>query len=686
MKIKFFFIGKILFLFLTLSTVFAAESDFKKAYDSFLRQDYLNAQKIIESNPLPKNHPLYDYSLWILGKSALENKNYDASILPLQKIVDSYAYSLFYPSAKVALAKVYFEKKDYLKTKEFLDRELNSLEGDLKGEALYYLAISEIEFNKASDGVTHLQEAYEKYPNSSTDSFTITKLKELESNQNKNFLSFSQTALNRADRFYETKKFIKALEIYDTLLVSSDPSIKNQARLKKGKSLFLLKRYSEAISFLQTSKESTLSPELKRDSTFTLANAYQKIGNLTEAFIHFEKVKNDFPQTVEAEESFFKIGKIKFDQGDFQEAAKVFEQLSQAYPHGKFRDQALWLISWNYYRRGDWNNAAKFLFLLEQGASDSPTQGKALYWQAKVFEKQGNPQKAAETFQKTSQVSPFSYYGFMALKQLKKSKDLSETPAIPKEWVILKTPPSIEKNKKVSSLIFGNHYQKIIALYSLGFGKQSLLEFDRVIKDSEGDSNSLLELMNVSRSSDAYYIPVLIGQKQWDVFKKAFANPTIAEQYRTYLQYPFAFRPLIQKAAKEFSLSPHFIVALMRQESAFQPWIVSSANAQGLTQLLPSTAQSRARKIGVQITNLFDPELNIRIGSAELAAQLQRFSGNWVAVMIAYNAGPGRASEWLSQNGNLPIDEFIEEIPFAETNLYAKLVLRNYWIYKSLYP
>ncbi len=674
----------LIFFFFFFSSAYSSEPAFKQAYNAFLRQDYLNAQKNLESSPLPKSHPLYDYSLWILGKSALENKNYDASILPLQKIIDSYASSLFYPSAKVALAKVYFEKKDYLKTKEFLDRELNSFEGDLKGEALYYLAISEIELNKASEGRTHLQEAYEKYPNSTTDSYTIIKLKELESNQNKNFFSSSsQTALNRADRFYETKKFIKALEIYDTLLASSDLSIKNQARLKKGKSLYLLKRYSEAISYLQISKESTLSLELKRDSTFALANAYQKIGNLTEAFINFEKVKNDFPQTVEAEESFFKIGKIRFDQGDFQEATKVFEQLSQAYPHGKFRDQALWLIGWNAYHRADWNNALKFLSLLEQGATDSPTQGKALYWEAKIFEKQGNPQKAAETFQKTSQVSPFSYYGFMALKQLKKSKDLSETPAIPKEWVVLKIPPSIEKNKKASS---GNRYQKIIALYSLGFGKQSLLEFDRAIKESEGDFNSLLEFMNSSRSSDAYYIPVLIGQKQWDVFKKAFANPTIAEQYRTYLQYPFAFRPLIQKAAKEFSLSPHFIVALMRQESAFQPWIVSSANAQGLTQLLPSTAQSRARKIGVQITNLFDPELNIRIGSAELAAQLQRFSGNWVAVMIAYNAGPGRASEWLSQNGNLPIDEFIEEIPFAETNLYAKLVLRNYWIYKSLYP
>ena len=116
------------------------------------------------------------------------------------------------------------------------------------------------------------------------------------------------------------------------------------------------------------------------------------------------------------------------------------------------------------------------------------------------------------------------------------------------------------------------------------------------------------------------------------------------------------------------------------------PWISSSANARGLMQLLPSTATPRAKAAGIPVGDLFDPTYNIQVGSAELKAMLERFSNNWLLAFSAYNAGPGRAKEWSSSFGELKPDEFTEEIPFAETNLYVKLVLRNYWSYRTLYP
>jgi soluble lytic murein transglycosylase len=82
--------------------------------------------------------------------------------------------------------------------------------------------------------------------------------------------------------------------------------------------------------------------------------------------------------------------------------------------------------------------------------------------------------------------------------------------------------------------------------------------------------------------------------------------------------------------------------------------------------------------------DLMNPADNIRLGTAELAAMLERFSGNWIHAFAAYNAGPARVQKWAAEFGSLAPDEFIEEIPFAETNLYVKLVLRNYWSYKML--
>ena len=168
--------------------------------------------------------------------------------------------------------------------------------------------------------------------------------------------------------------------------------------------------------------------------------------------------------------------------------------------------------------------------------------------------------------------------------------------------------------------------------------------------------------------------------------KIAFADPQSAESFRTSLQYPFAYRSLIEQSAAQQGLPAALIVALMRQESAFMPWISSSANARGLMQLLPSTATPRAKAAGIPVGDLFDPTYNIQVGSAELKAMLERFSNNWLLAFSAYNAGPGRAKEWSSSFGELKPDEFTEEIPFAETNLYVKLVLRNYWSYRTLYP
>ncbi len=154
-----------------------------------------------------------------------------------------------------------------------------------------------------------------------------------------------------------------------------------------------------------------------------------------------------------------------------------------------------------------------------------------------------------------------------------------------------------------------------------------------------------------------------------------------AENYRNQIQFPVAFKTLVQKYAREYSVSPYLVMALMRQESAFQPWVSSSANAQGLMQLLPSTANMRAKALGIRLEDLFDPEQNIQVGTAELSNLLGRFSGDWVGTIAGYNAGPGRPPQWRAQFGKLDPDEFIEEIPFSETNLYVKLVLRNYWIY-----
>jgi soluble lytic murein transglycosylase len=181
-----------------------------------------------------------------------------------------------------------------------------------------------------------------------------------------------------------------------------------------------------------------------------------------------------------------------------------------------------------------------------------------------------------------------------------------------------------------------------------------------------------VQAFNVLRRSFPDYSqmePEELTKDEWDVF------------------YPLAFWDIIVQESRARSLDPYTVAGLIRQESVFSPRAVSVANAYGLMQLLIPTARLTARRYGVNqgITenSLFDPRLNIHLGTAYLRDQLDKF-GRIEYVAAAYNAGPGRAAAWR-ESLPLQIDEWAEAIPFRETRGYVQGVVRNTLQYRRLY-
>jgi soluble lytic murein transglycosylase len=133
--------------------------------------------------------------------------------------------------------------------------------------------------------------------------------------------------------------------------------------------------------------------------------------------------------------------------------------------------------------------------------------------------------------------------------------------------------------------------------------------------------------------------------------------------------------------------------AVGRQESEFNSGAISPAGARGLLQLLPSTAQAVAKRMGVTYSAAAltgDPGLNATLGAKYLEEQLQRFDGSYILTFIAYNAGPRRASQWIERYGDPrgmkleAVIDWIERIPFTETRSYVQRVLENYQVYDTL--
>lgn len=150
------------------------------------------------------------------------------------------------------------------------------------------------------------------------------------------------------------------------------------------------------------------------------------------------------------------------------------------------------------------------------------------------------------------------------------------------------------------------------------------------------------------------------------------------------LRFPIQYENLIEEAANQTQVDKLLIYSVIRQESVFTEDIKSPANAYGLMQLLPSTAQQVAKqyKIKYQKTDLVKANKNIPLGSRYLKDLLKSFDGNRLLATAAYNAGPGRVRQWLKQsNGTLPFDIWVEIIPFNETRQYVQNVLAFHVIY-----
>lgn len=152
--------------------------------------------------------------------------------------------------------------------------------------------------------------------------------------------------------------------------------------------------------------------------------------------------------------------------------------------------------------------------------------------------------------------------------------------------------------------------------------------------------------------------------------------------------YPIAYADVVEPLARQLGLPPYFVYAIMTVESAFHPGAVSVANAYGLVQVIPRTGDNLSRELGFvdfMPERLLEPSTSIYFGGYYLARLLSRFSGQEPLAAAAYNAGPHRVSTWLMARGTIPLDMFIEDIPYDQARAYTKRIFEHVAAYRRVY-
>ncbi len=295
----------------------------------------------------------------------------------------------------------------------------------------------------------------------------------------------------------------------------------------------------------------------------------------------------------------------------------------------------------------DWAGLARTLPLL------SAERGQTAlwrYWQARAWEQQGDTDRAQQALAEVAAEREF--YGFLAADRLDRPYAFNSRPLLGDDVVV---------SEDLARL------PAVLRVGELNFHREPMLAYS--------------EWYNLLQASDDTarheQLAQLAGRQGW--YRMAIDAVTRARAWDALdLRFPLAYQPSFQRYARLQGVPSSELMAIARRESAFFPQARSPVGAQGLMQLMPATGRQVAAALGSSTAplNLYQVDDNVQLGSAYYRQLLDRFAGNRVFALTAYNAGPSRVDRWRHEPGQgVPVEVWIETIPYKETRDYVQAVL-----------
>ncbi|WP_411961533.1 transglycosylase SLT domain-containing protein [Francisella sp. XLW-1] len=289
------------------------------------------------------------------------------------------------------------------------------------------------------------------------------------------------------------------------------------------------------------------------------------------------------------------------------------------------------------------------------------------YWLAYSYEQTGQKAKANEVFENLTK-TPLDYYSFLASDKLGKPYNFGNDNA---DKLDSREAKKLESEEAI---------QQAIDLYQIEQFKDSTSLWKWTIRNKlkNKDITQIKELARLAEDNKMYYAAI-------------FNMAVIGKYNNIDMLFPKAFLATVEKNAKKFGIDQDLVLSIMSKESLFDVEAGSWAGAKGLMQVTEPTAKFIAKKYKLPLvgnksegmaSQIFIPENNIKLGTANLYFLEKLFDKNPVLGIAAYNAGPGNVAKWLN-NKEVPATIWIENIPFGETRHYVRKVLMYMIVYNN---
>jgi len=451
----------------------------------------------------------------------------------------------------------------------------------------------------------------------------------------------------------------------------------------------------------------------KRKADWIVKSLYQgarcvaAAGNKEEARKKFATIEKEFPQHSYADDARLRAAELWAEEKRSDKSKAMLAEIPTRYPKGDMLGESLFRLAFAAYSEGRFKEARHWLdedLRLIPHAKPWFAQGRSLYWRARIAQKQGRRAEARADYQEAIETYPLSVYAWLAFERLRVFAPRLRAQLLGQLRQGLKGtrfPVSFGRHPNFAK----PEFLRAVELSRLGLGSRARKELRSIRWDSP-ESPTRLSARGPGRRSKDRDASVPVSQRAlWltaellnrgGVFSTSHAIPryTLTDFKSSYprdanaaawrLAYPRAFWGLVREHSRINRVPPLLQIALMREESAFNPNIESFANAVGLTQLILPTA-NRFSEEPVTRESLKDPATNVGIGSRYLAFLLERYNRVIPPSIAGYNAGEGAVDRWLGAFGARPLDEFLERIPYDETRGYTKRVMASFFAYNWLY-
>lgn len=585
-----------------------------------------------------------------------------------------------------------------------------------------------------------LRDLVKQYPN---DPLTLTARARLELLE----AAGARPPARTPNEIYETgtslrrrKYFEAALTAFQGLLTHAKASagLKRQARLQIGRTLLQMERHAESVAtFEQLEKDSAKVPAWQRRAAYWKSQALSRMGELKAAVQAYARSQPD-PENLSSEAQL-NVAEIYFHGGGYEAAADQFVELVK-----KRVGSLRWFVAWSNWRLGRYEEARNAFLRMSRGSSYN--RARYTYWAARAHGQVGEFDAAQALYQKIIQTSPDSYYAWQARARLTEMgrppppvhpnpcQDGACDPAGPSTDAVTPLSDLAARHPDVPGMV------EAYELAALGEVRQAVWRL-RAIRDEQlawsragrpggwrflfkpyvdnrkdeeraewarelkgdtppkRDREALDGLRGAARDrsfrdrlleafsalGDWHYVRRM-AYTEADRVVEPPEEPANNPNWRR--RYGRAYRPIIEAMAKKYQLDPLLLWAFMTVESAYNPWALSRVGARGLMQVMPHTGaliadRMKWRNFGTAL--LFEPEVAIEMGAWYVHQLLEKFDDQLPFAIAGYNAGPHRVAAWLDAKGHLPMDEFIEEIPYNEARAYTKKVLRHLMLYRRIY-